>query len=126
MPKKSKETPVKKTPSKKASTKKVGAGGKPRYTYPNEKKGGAKAPGAKVPLVVAADHDGTKHADPGELANQLNVSVRTLQYVARKLGRSGFSKFMRSHLKRFAAKHRLDPDYWNTLYDRLGPFGESP
>lgn len=125
LPKKSKEKPVKKQPTVKASSKKVGAGGKPRYTYPNEKKkkaakpGGAK-PGAKqTPLVVAVEHDDSKHADPGELANQLNVSVRTLQHTARKLGREGFSKFMRSHLKRFAAKHRLDPNYWNTLYERL-------
>ena len=120
LPKKSKEATVKKTPSSKASKKKVGAGGKPRYTYPNEKKGGAK-PGAKqqAPLVVAADHDDSKHADPGELANQLGVSVRTLQHTAKHLGREAFSKFMRSHLKRFAAKHRLDPDYWGTLYERL-------
>jgi hypothetical protein len=120
LPKKAKETSVKKTPNKTASKKVVGAGGKPRYTYPNEKKPGAK-PGGKqqVPLVVAADHDDSKHADPSELANQLGVSVRTLQHTARRLGRESFAKFMRSHLKRFAAKHRLDPDYWGTLYERL-------
>lgn len=134
LPKKSKEAPVKKTPTKKVSKKKVGAGGKVRYTYPNEKKGAAKKkpagkkpgakkpPGAKqqqVPLIVATDHDDSKHADPGELANQLGVSVRTLQHTARRMGREDFSKFMRSHLKRFAAKHRLDPDYWGTLYVKL-------
>jgi len=121
----SKEKAVKKTPSKKASSKKVGAGGKPRYSYPGEKKkAGAKKPGAggakqQPLLVIAAKHDDSKHADPAELANQLGVSIRTLQHTARQHGRSGFGKFMRSHLKRFAAKHRLDPDFWNTLYERL-------
>lgn len=118
-----KEKPVKKTPNKKASSKKVGAGGKPRYNYPNEKKKASKPggkPGSKqVPLIVAADHDDSKHADPAELANQLGVSVRTLQHAARRMGADGFAKYMRSHLKRFAAKHRLDPDYWGTLYERL-------
>ena len=120
-----KDKPVKKTPNKKASSKKVGAGGKPRYNYPNEKKKKKTAkpggkPGSKqVPLIVAADHDDSKHADPAELANQLGVSVRTLQHAARRMGADGFGKYMRSHLKRFAAKHRLDPDYWSTLYERL-------
>ena len=127
LPRKSKEEPVKKTPTKKATAKKTGATGNTRYSYPNEKKK-AKKPGAgktpsRQPLVVAADHDDTRHADPEELANQLNVSVRTIKRVARRLGREGFSKFMRSHLKRFAAKHRLDPDYWNTLYEKLRATG---
>lgn len=119
LPKKANDGEVKKTPTKKASKKQVGAGGKPRYTYPNEKKGAAK-PGAnrQVPLVVV-NHDDSKHADPNELANQLGVSVRTLRRIAKKLGREEFSRFMRSRLKRFAAKHRVDPDYWGTLYGQL-------
>ncbi len=129
LPKKSKEEKVKKTPTVKASKKKAGAGGKTRYTYPNEKKkakkpgGGAGAGGPKaqpLPLVVT-QHDDSKNADPSEFANQLGVSVRTLQNCAKKLGREGFAKFMRSHLKRFSAKHRLDPDYWGTLYGKLQP-----
>lgn len=122
LPKKAKESGVKKTPSRKASKKQAGAGGKTRYTYPQEKKG----PGVngQVPLVVV--HDDTKHADPAELANQLGVSVRTLVRTARRLGSDGFATFMRARLKRFAAKHRLDPDYWDTLYANLvaAPGGE--
>lgn len=124
LPKKPKEEKVKKTPNKGASKKQAGAGGKTRYTYPNEKKGGAKNPGGKPmqqqPLLVVR-HDDSKNANPAELANQLGVSMRTLQRCAKKLGRDGFSKFMRSHLKRFSAKHRLDPDYWGTLYEKLMP-----
>lgn len=121
LPRKSGEGKAKKTPSRKASKKQAGAGGKTRYTYPQEKKGGTRAP-----LVVV--HDDTKRADPAELANQLNVSVRTLRRAARQLGRDGFAKFMRSRLTRFAAKHRLDPDYWNTLYANLAApnAGEDP
>ncbi len=123
LPKKAKEEKVKKTPNKKASSKKAGAGGKTRYTYPNEKKSGGAAKGKPLqplPLVVV-QHDDSKNANPGELANQLGVSVRTLQRCAQRLGREGFTKFMRSHLKRFSAKHRLDPDYWGTLYGKLQP-----
>jgi hypothetical protein len=117
LPKKSKERETKKTPSRKASKKQAGAGGKTRYTYLNEKKGGKSGVGGQVPLVV--EHDDTKHADPAELANQLGVSMRTLQHTARRLGADGFSTFMRARLKTFAQKHRLDPDYWNTLYAAL-------
>jgi 2'-5' RNA ligase len=121
LPKKTKEEKVKKTPNKKASSKKAGAGGKTRYNYPNEKKGGAGGkPAQPLPLVVV-QHDDSKNANPSELANQLGISIRTLQRCAQRLGREGFSKFMRSHLKRFSAKHRLDPDYWGTLYARLVP-----
>lgn len=116
LPKKAKSEGTKKAPSSKASKKQAGAGGKTRYSYPQEKSGGSRH-GGQVPLVVV--HDDTKHADPGELANQLGVSVRTLQRTARHLGSDGFSSFMRARLKRFAAKHRLDPDYWNTLYANL-------
>lgn len=117
LPKKPKVDEAKKTPSTKASAKKAGAGGRTRYSYPQEK-GGAKKPGAQPqPLIV--EHDDSRHADPGELANQLGVSVRTLARCAKQLGREGFAKYMRSHLKRFAAKHRLDPDYWATLYNHL-------
>ncbi len=112
LPKKSKESGTKKAPSRKVSKKQAGAGGKTRYTYLSEKKGAG-----QVPLVVG--HDDTKHADPAELANQLGVSVRTLQRTARRLGADGFSTFMRARLKRFAMKHRLDPDYWGTLYATL-------
>ncbi len=123
LPKKSKEEKVKKTPSRKASKKQTGAGGKTRYTYPNEKlgAGGAKKPGQQQQPLLVVRHDDSKNADPSEFANQLGVSVRTLQRCAKKLGREGFSKFMRSHLKRFSAKHRLDPDYWGTLYEKLQP-----
>lgn len=124
LPRKAKEEKTKKTPSSKATKKQAGAGGKTRYTYPQEKKGGTKPgakPGAKnaQPSPLMVEHDDAKHANPDELANQLGVSVRTLQRTAKRLGREGFAKFMRSHLKRFAAKHRLDPDYWGTLYERL-------
>lgn len=123
LPKKSKEEKVKKTPSRKASKKQTGAGGKTRYTYPNEKlgAGGAKKPGQQQQPLLVVRHDDSKNANPSEFANQLGVSVRTLQRCAKKLGREGFSKFMRSHLKRFSAKHRLDPDYWGTLYEKLQP-----
>lgn len=122
LPKKTKEEKVKKTPNKKASKKKAGAGGKTRYTYPNEKKkaGAGGKPAQPLPLVVV-QHDDSKNANPAEFANQLGVSVRTLQRCAQRLGREGFAKFMRSHLKRFSAKHRLDPDYWGTLYGKLMP-----
>lgn len=120
LPKKAKEEKVKKTPNKKASSKKAGAGGKTRYNYPNEKKGGGGKPAQPLPLVVV-QHDDSKNANPSELANQLGISIRTLQRCAQRLGREGFSKFMRSHLKRFSAKHRLDPDYWGTLYGKLVP-----
>lgn len=114
---------VKRAPTSKASKKQAGAGGKTRYTYPQEKNKSKVGTGPDyVPLVVV--HDDTKHADPSELANQLGVSVRTLQRCARKLGGDGFAKFMRSHLKRFAAKHRLDPDYWGTLYVNLVAGGD--
>jgi hypothetical protein len=122
LPKKAKEEKPKKTPNSKATKKQAGAGGKTRYTYPGEKKGGAKKPGAKTtgkPAPLIVEHDDTKNANPDELANQLGVSVRTLQRTAKRLGRDGFTKFMRPHLKRFAAKHRLDPDYWGTLYEKL-------
>lgn len=115
LPRGGKDDKVKRTPSRKASKKQAGAGGKTRYTYPQEKKGA----GAKKPAPLVAVHDDTKRADPAELANQLGVSVRTLQRAARRLGSDGFATFMRSRLKRFAAKHRLDPDYWNTLYAAL-------
>jgi hypothetical protein len=124
LPKKNKDSAVKKTPNRKASKKQGGAGGKTRYTYPQEK-GKPKAGAAgQVPLVVT--HDDTKRADPGELANQLGVSIRTLQRTARRLGGDRFATFMRSRLNTFAAKHRLDPDYWNTLYAALmaSPHGE--
>lgn len=118
LPKNDKNGDVKMAPTSKASKKQAGAGGKTRYTYPQEKNKPKVNPGPDyVPLVVV--HDDTKHADPSELANQLGVSVRTLQRCARKLGGDEFAKFMRSHLKRFAAKHRLDPDYWGTLYANL-------
>ncbi len=122
LPRGGKEDKVKRAPSGKASSKKAGAGGKTRYSYPREK--GTQARQPAVPLVVV--HDDTKHADPAELANQLGVSVRTLQRTARSLGSDGFTSFMRSRLKRFAAKHRLDPDYWGTLYSNLvaAPGGE--
>jgi 2'-5' RNA ligase len=126
LPKKTKEEKVKKTPSKKSSSKKAGAGGKTRYSYPNEKKkagagaGGGGKPAQPLSLVIT-QHDDSKNANPSELANQLGVSMRTLQRCAKKLGREGFAKFMRSHLKRFSAKHRLDPDYWGTLYEQLQP-----
>lgn len=114
---------VKRAPTSKASMKQAGARGKTRYTYPQEKNKSKVGTGPDyVPLVVV--HDDTKHADPSELANQLGVSVRTLQRCARKLGGDGFAKFMRSHLKRFAAKHRLDPDYWGTLYVNLVAGGD--
>lgn len=119
LPKKAKEEKVKKTPNKKVSSKKTGAGGKTRYSYPNEKGAGAQKP-KPLPLVVM-QHDDSKNADPAELANQLGVSIRTLQRCAEKLGRDGFSKFMRSRLKRFSAKHRIDPDYWGTMYGKLRP-----
>lgn len=115
LPKKSKDKPVKKTPSSKASKKQTGKTGKPRYTYPQEK-GGAKT--AQQPLIPI-QHDDSKHANPSEFANQLGVSVRTLQRAAKHLGRDGFTKFMRSRLKRFSVKHRIDPDYWGTLYEKL-------
>lgn len=121
LPKKSKESKTKKAPSSKASKKQAGAGGKTRYTYLREKSGGARG-GGQAPLVVA--HDDTKRADPAEFANQLGVSVRTLQRAARQLGSDGFSTFMRSRLKTFAMKHRLDPDYWGTLYAALMAGGE--
>ena len=118
LPRGGKEEEAKKTPSHKASKKKGGRGGKTRYSYPGEgKSGGARGSGGQVPLVV--EHDDTRNADPAELANQLGVSVRTLQHVARRLGSDDFSAFMRARLKRFAAKHRLDPDYWGTLYSVL-------
>lgn len=110
-----KKDEAKKTPSRKVAKKQLGAGGKTRYTYPQEKKGGTG--GGQVPLVVT--HDDTRNADPVEFANQLGVSMRTLQRTARHLGGDGFASFMRSRLKRFAAKHQLDPDYWNTLYANL-------
>lgn len=116
LPKKSKESKTKKAPSSKASKKQAGAGGKTRYTYPREKSGGARARG-QAPLVVT--HDDTKRADPAELANQLGVSVRTLRRAARRLGSDEFATFMRARLKIFAQKHRLDPDYWGTLYAAL-------
>lgn len=118
LPKKAKSDGVKKTPSRKATKKQAGTTGRVRYTYPQEGRGGKPGGQQQVPLVVV-QHDDTKHADPAELANQLGVSVRTLQRTARRLGSDGFAKFMRSHLKRFAAKHRLDPDYWGTLYANL-------
>lgn len=118
LPKKANSENTKKAPSSKASKKQAGAGGKTRYTYPREKAGTKPGRGGgPVPLVVV--HDDTKHADPNELANQLNVSVRTLQHAASHLGRDGFCSFMRARLKRFSAKHRLDHDYWNTLYANL-------
>lgn len=120
LPRKNKEGETKKTPSRKAVKKQAGAGGKTRYTYPQEKGRG----GAQVPLVVT--HDDHKHADPSELANQLGVSVRTLRRAAVQLGSDKFSTFMRSRLKTFAQKHRLDPDYWGTLYAALiaAPMGD--
>ncbi len=116
LPKKSKEAKTKKAPTRKASKKQAGAGGKTRYTYPREKSG-ARGGAGQAPLVV--EHDDTKRADPAELAEQLGVSVRTLQRAARKLGSEAFPAFMRSRLKTFAQKHRLDPDYWGTLYAAL-------
>lgn len=124
LPRKAKDDSVKKTPSSKAAKKQAGAGGKTRYTYPNEKKKAGSPTKGKTsgptPLPAGQpEHDDSAHANPGELANQLGVSVATLHKVARRLGRDGFSKFMRAHLKRFSAKHRLSPDYWGTLYERL-------
>ena len=119
LPKKPKSDEVKKTPSKKTSSKKIGSGGKTRYGYLDEKKG---SKGQQQQLVIVR-HDDTKNADPNELANQLGVSVRTLQRAAERLGREEFAKFMRSHLKRFSAKHRLDPTYWDTLHTKLEAMG---
>jgi 2'-5' RNA ligase len=120
LPKKPKTDEAKKTPNKKTSSKKIGSGGKTRYGYLDEKKKKPAGGGAKgQQQLVIVRHDDTKHADPGELANQLGVSVRTLQRAAEKLGRDGFAKFMRAHLKRFSAKHRIDPSYWHTLHTKL-------
>lgn len=114
LPKKSKEEPVKKPkPASGASKKQMGAGGKTRYTYLQE--GKAKLP-KPTPLVVALPQETRQNVDPTELANQLGVSKLTLTKIASKLGRKGFSRYMRSHLKRFAAKHRLGHDYWDQIY----------
>ena len=114
LPRKSKEKEAKKAPARKASKKQGGAGGKTRYTYPGE---GSKRGAGQAPLVVT--HQDHKHADPAELAEQLGVSVRTLRRAAKRLGSDRFGTFMRSRLKTFAMKHRLDPDYWGTLYAAL-------
>jgi len=114
LPKKSKEEPVKKPkPTSGASKKQMGAGGKTRYTYLQE--GKAKLP-KPTPLVVALPQETRQNVDPAELANQLGISKLTLTKIASKLGRKGFSRYMRSHLKRFAAKHRLGHDYWDQIY----------
>jgi hypothetical protein len=114
LPRKGKEKEAKKAPARKASKKQGGAGGKTRYTYPGE---GSKRGAGQAPLVVT--HQDHKHADPAELAEQLGVSVRTLRRAAKRLGSDRFGTFMRSRLKTFAMKHRLDPDYWGTLYAAL-------
>jgi hypothetical protein len=114
LPKKAKEeTVAKPKPTSKAVKKQAGAGGKTRYTYPQE--GKAKLP-KPTPLVVALPQDEKQVVDPTELANQIGVSMLTLSKIAGKLGRKGFSRYMRSHLKRFAAKHRLGHDYWDQIY----------
>ena len=114
LPRKSKEEAVKKPkPTSKAVKKQAGAGGKTRYTYPQE--GKAKLPKPE-PLIVAPPQDAKQRVDPSELANQLGVSKLTLTTIASKLGRKGFSRYMRSHLKRFAAKHGLGHDYWDQIY----------
>lgn len=114
LPKKQKEDKVKSKPTGKASKKQAGATGKTRYTYPQEKSGGKKP----VP-EGGADEPEVRHSNPSELANQLGIEVGVLHRTARKLGREGFSQFMQSRVRRFSAKHRLDADWWGTLYEVL-------
>lgn len=125
LPKNAKDDSAKKAPDRKAAKKQAGAGGKTRYTYPQEKKvkkKPKKQPGSSPQRAQHAEpveHDDAVHSDPVELANQLKVSLHTLQTVAQKKGRKGFTRFMRSHLKRFSAKHGLGSDYWATIYSKL-------
>ena len=121
LPKKDKSAaPAKKMPAtSKASKKQMGAGGKTRYTYPNEKKGGAPKLPQPTPVTAAPPQESKRRIDHVELINQLGISKLTLSKVATKLGRKGFSWYMRSHLKRFAAKHHLGHDYWDAIYGTL-------
>lgn len=124
LPRKPKEEKVKKRPTRKATKKQAGAGGKTRYTYPQEKrvknkKKNPNANPARAQHAEPVEHDDAIHSDPVELANQLKVSLHTLQTAARRKGCKGFARFMRSHLKRFSAKHGLGSDYWATIYSKL-------
>jgi len=70
-------------------------------------------------VTAAPPQESKRRIDHVELINQLGISKLTLSKVATKLGRKGFSRYMRSHLKRFAAKHHLGHDYWDAIYGTL-------
>lgn len=143
----SKDRDAKKTPSKKSSSKKAGKNGKTRYNYPQDKKQktSGKEPGAsdqngpqKVaertqqqkesggdPITVPRQQQ-PKSVDPQQVANQMQLPVHTLKHVAERFveneklgGRSGFVKFMKTRLKDFAEKHKLDGDFFGLLFDAL-------
>jgi len=127
LPRTSKEKPVKKAPHNKASSKKAGSTGKTRYSYPQEDNK-PKAPKKKAnPVATPPPEDDTPpSADPTDLANQLHMSVATLQRIAQRFvdnqklgGRKGFMAFMKTRLKDFAGKHRIDGDYWGLIFTAL-------
>ena len=137
LPKKDKSAaPAKKAPKANgAAEKKAGAGGKTRYTYPNEKAGagGPQAapppapvqPQAPIP-AVPEEPQAPPTADPADLANQLGVSLHTLQRIAQRFvdnpklgGQKGFIGFMQTKLKGMVDKHRLDGDYFSLIFQAL-------
>lgn len=67
-----------------------------------------------------------KEASPTEFANQLGISVKTLQTIANQFkddkdlkGKQGFIDFMRVQTKEVLEKHHLDSDYLGLLYDAI-------
>lgn len=146
---KSREGEKKDRPKSKASSKKAGAGGKTRYEYPGEKKGGKgkkpspdraeqrepeegspadgdEAEQGPVQSPVKADL-AAQRADPQQFAQQVGMEVGTLKKIALKFrdkkelkGRAGFQDFMMTQLKTFVKKHKqIDRDYFGLLYDGL-------
>jgi len=94
--------------------------GRPRYTYPTEKKS-AQAVAAKQEAVMVAP-DGV---DPQAFATKLGLSLSTLKGTVQEFvsepkmgGREGFAKFMRSTVgKAFMTRNGVGDDYFGKLYD---------
>lgn len=147
LPKKEPTSDVKQQKTSGASKKQAGAGGRTRYTYPDESKNDIKKKPAagsdkpkEKPDAQAQQSDvpqdapkhqpvqvpSEQHADPAKLAAQLGMDVSMLKKIADKFkdnpkmkGRSGFVSFMSTRLKEMVDKHKLTEDYFGLVYDAL-------
>lgn len=136
LPKKDKESKVKKKPVKTHGKKKAGPKGKTRYSYPSEKKPSA-APGRPVSAPPGQGGQQEDYVPPSrqpqqlpvdlvKLCSQLGIKKDTLVKVVTRCakepklkGKTGFNQLMSSQAKSFSQKHGLDSSYWGRVYDAV-------